>query len=107
MKGRAQAEGVPEQGSKENIGLKRDEVTAEWRRLHSEKFHNLYSSPGIIRQIMSRKMMMVGHVACMGEEAKVYKVLVGKPEEKRPLRRWRHRWMGSECIILGRLTGES
>jgi hypothetical protein len=46
----------------------------------------------MIRQIKSRKMRWVGHVACMGEERKVHKVLVGKPEEKRPLRRPRHKW---------------
>jgi hypothetical protein len=52
----------------------------------------LYSSPNIIRQIKSRRMRWVGLVACMGEERKVYKVLVGKPEGKRPLERPRHRW---------------
>jgi hypothetical protein len=52
----------------------------------------LYSSPDIIRQVKSRQMRWAGHVACMGEERKVYKVLVGKPEGKRPLGRPRHRW---------------
>jgi hypothetical protein len=52
----------------------------------------LYSSPGIIRQIKSRRMMWAGYVAHMGEERKMYKVLVGKPEVKRPLRRKRRRW---------------
>jgi hypothetical protein len=51
----------------------------------------MYSSPNIIRQIKSRRMLWAGHVASMGEERKVYRVLVGKPEEKRPLRRPRHR----------------
>jgi hypothetical protein len=55
---------------------KRDEVTGEWRKLHSEELHNLYSSPDIIRQVRSRRMRWVGHVARMGEERKVYKVLV-------------------------------
>jgi hypothetical protein len=66
-------------------GPKRDEVTGEWRKLHSEELHNLYSSPDIIRKVKSRRMRWAGHVARMGEERKVYKVLVGKPEGKRPL----------------------
>jgi hypothetical protein len=64
------------------IGPKRDEVTGEWRKLHSEELHNLYSSPDIIRQVKSRRMRWAGHVARMGAERKVYKVLVGKPEGK-------------------------
>jgi hypothetical protein len=71
---------------------KRDEMTGEWRKLHSEELHNLYSSPDIIRQVKSRRMRWAGHVARMGEERKVYKVLVGKPEGKRPLGRPRSRW---------------
>jgi hypothetical protein len=67
------------------FGPKRDEVTREWRKLHSEELHNLYSSPDIIRQVKSRRMRWAGHVAHMREERKVYKVLVGKPEGKRQL----------------------
>jgi hypothetical protein len=67
------------------FGPKRNEVTGEWRKLHNEELHNLYSSPDIIRQVKSRRMRWAGHV---GEERKVYKVLVGKPEGKRPLGRW-------------------
>jgi hypothetical protein len=67
-------------------------VTGEWRKLHNEELHNFYSFPGIIRQIKSRRMRWAGHVACMGEERKLYKVLVGKPEGKRPLGRPRRRW---------------
>jgi hypothetical protein len=74
------------------FGPKRNEVTGEWRKLHNEELHILYSSPNIIRQIKSRRMRWVGHVARMGEERKVYKVLVGKPEGKRPLGRPRRRW---------------
>jgi hypothetical protein len=74
------------------FGRKRDEVTGEWRKLHSEELHNLYSSPGIIRQVKSRRMRWAGHVARMGEDRKVYKVLVGKSEGKRPLGRPRRRW---------------
>jgi hypothetical protein len=62
------------------FGPKRDEVTGEWMKLHNEELHILYSSPNIIRQIMSRRMRWAGNVACMREEKKVYKVLVGKPE---------------------------
>jgi hypothetical protein len=74
------------------FGPKRDEVTGEWRKLHNGELHILYSSSDIIRYIKSRRMRLVGHVACMGEGRKVYKVLVGKPEGKRPLVRPRHRW---------------
>jgi hypothetical protein len=73
------------------FGPKRDEVTGEWRKLHSEELHILYSSPNI-RQIKSRRMRWAGHVARMGEERNVYRVLMGKPEGKRPLGRPRHRW---------------
>jgi hypothetical protein len=60
--------------------------------LHNEELHILYSSPNIIRQIKSRRMRWVGHVACMGKDSNVYKVLMGKPEGKRPLGRPRRRW---------------
>jgi hypothetical protein len=62
------------------FGPKRDDVTGEWRKLHNEVPHNLYSSPVIIRQVKSRRMRWAGHVASMKEERKVYKILVGKPE---------------------------
>jgi hypothetical protein len=74
------------------FGPKRDEVMGEWRKLHNEELHNLYSSPDIIRQVKSRQMRWAGHVARMGDERNVYKVFVGKPEGKRPLGRPRHRW---------------
>jgi hypothetical protein len=74
------------------FGPKRDEVTGEWRKLLNEELHILYSSPDIIRQVKSMRMRWAGHVARMGEERKVYKVLVGKPEGKRPLGRPRRRW---------------
>jgi hypothetical protein len=74
------------------FGPKRDEVTGEWRKLHNEELHNLYSSPDIIRQVKSRRMRWAGHVVRMGQERKVYKVLVGKPEGNRPLGRPRIRW---------------
>jgi hypothetical protein len=74
------------------FGPKRDEVTGEWRKLHSGELHNLYSSPDIIRQIKSRRMRWAGHVARMGEWRNVYRVLVGKSEGKRPPEIPRHRW---------------
>jgi hypothetical protein len=67
------------------FGSKRDEVTGEWRKLHSGELHNLYPSPDIIRQIKSRRMRWAGHVARMGEGRNVYRVLVGIPKEKDPL----------------------
>jgi hypothetical protein len=78
--------------SEENFEPKRDEVTGEWRKLHNGELHNLYSSPYIIRQIKSRRMGWAGHVARMGEGRNVYRVLVRKPEGKRPLERPRRRW---------------
>jgi hypothetical protein len=74
-------------------GPKKDEVTRCWRKLHNEELHNLYSSPSIIRMIKSRRMRWTEHVARMGEKRNAYRILVGKPEEKRPLGRPRHRWM--------------
>jgi hypothetical protein len=57
-------------------------------KLHSEELHILYSSPDIIRQIKSRRMRWAGQMARMGEYRNVYRVLMGKPEGKRPLGRW-------------------
>jgi hypothetical protein len=67
------------------FGPKKGEVTGEWRKLRSEELHILYSSQNIIRQIKSRRMRGAGHVARMGGERKLYKVLVGKPEGERDL----------------------
>ena len=74
------------------FGPKKDEVTGEWRKLHNEELKGLYSSPNIVRVINSRRMRWAGHVAHMGERRGVYRVLVGKPEGKRPLGRPRRRW---------------
>ncbi|KAJ4450726.1 hypothetical protein ANN_02156 [Periplaneta americana] len=74
------------------FGAKRDEVTGEWRKLHNTELHALYSSPDIIRKIKSRRLRWAGHVACMGESRNAYRVLVGRPEGKRPLGRPRCRW---------------
>ena len=75
------------------FGARSGEVTREWRRLHNEELNDLYSSPNIVRVIKSRRMRWAGHVARMGEERGVYRVLVGKPEGKRPLGRPRRRWV--------------
>jgi hypothetical protein len=74
------------------FGPKREEVTGEWRMLHSGELHNLYSSPDIIRQIKSRRIRWVGQVARVEEGRSVYRILVGKPKGKRPLKRPRRRW---------------
>jgi len=71
----------------------RDEVKREERRLHNEELNDLYFSPNIEQVIKSRRMRWVGHVARMGEERGMYRVLVGKPEGKRPLGRPRRRWV--------------
>jgi len=75
------------------FGPRRDEVTGEWRRLHNEERNDLCYSPSIVRVIKSRKMRWAWHVACMGQERGVYRVLVGKLEGRRPLGRPRHRWV--------------
>ena len=69
------------------FGPRKDEVTGEWRRLQNEELNDLYSSPNIVRVIKSRRMRWAGHVARMGEERVAYRVLVGKPEGKKPLGR--------------------
>ncbi|KAJ4438790.1 hypothetical protein ANN_14741 [Periplaneta americana] len=74
------------------FGAKRDEVTEEWRKLHNTELHALYSSPDIIRNLKSRCLRWAGHVARMGESRNAYRVLVGRPEGKRPLGRPRRRW---------------
>jgi hypothetical protein len=74
------------------LGLKRDEVTGEWRKIHNEELNDLYSSPNIVRVAKSRRMRWVGHVSHMGEERGMHRMLVGKPEGKRPLGRPRCRW---------------
>jgi hypothetical protein len=81
------------------------EVKGERRKLHDRELHNLYSSPGIIRQIKSRRMRWVGHVTYMREGRKVYRVLVGNLEGKRPLGSPRRRWEDVIVWISGRLAG--
>jgi hypothetical protein len=79
---------------------KRDEVTGEWRRLHNEELNDLYLSPNIVRMIKSRRMRWAGHVARMGEGRGTYRVLVGRPEGRRPLGRPRRRWEDNIKIDL-------
>ena len=74
------------------FGPKRDDVTGEWSKLHNEELNDLHRSPNIFRVIKSRRMRWAGHVARMGEGRGVYRVLVGKPEGRRPLWRPRRRW---------------
>jgi hypothetical protein len=73
------------------FGPKRNEARGEWRRLHNEELTDLYSSRNIIRVIKSRRIRWVGHVACMGENKGAYRILVGRPEGRRPLGRPRRR----------------
>ena len=75
------------------FGPRRDEVTGEWRRLHNKELNDLYSSPNIVQVIKSRRMRWAGHVARTGEDMGVYRVLVRKPEGRRPLGRPRRRWV--------------
>jgi hypothetical protein len=73
------------------FGPRMGEVTGEWRRLHNEELNDLYSSTNIVRVIKSKRMRWAGHVARTSEERVMYRVLVGKPEGKRPLGRPRCR----------------
>ena len=73
------------------FGPKRDQ-NGEWTRLHHEELHSLYRSPNIVRVIKSRRLRWAGHVARMEEGRSAFKILTGKPIEKRPLGRPRRRW---------------
>jgi hypothetical protein len=92
------------------FGAKRDKGTGEWRKLHNEELHDLYSSPNIVQVMKLRRMKWAGHVARMGEERGLYRVLVGKPEGKRPMGRPRLSWednirMNLQQMGCGVLTG--
>jgi len=87
------------------FGPKRDKVTGEWKKLHNEELRDLYSLPNIVRVVKSRRMRRVGHVACMGEGRSVHRVLVGKPEGKRPMGRPRCRWEDNIKMALWEVGG--
>jgi hypothetical protein len=87
------------------FGPKRGEVTAEWRKLHNEELHDLYSSPNIVRMIKSRIMGWAAHVARVGEGRGVCRVLVGESEGKRPLGIPRHRWEDNIKMYLQEVRG--
>jgi hypothetical protein len=82
------------------FGPERDEVTGEWRKLRNEELNDPYSLPNIVRVITSRRMRWAGHVARMGARICVYRVLVGKPEGKRPLGKSKCRWEDNIKIYL-------
>ena len=88
------------------FGPKRDEVTGEWRKLHNEELRDLYSLPNIVRVVKSRRMRRAGHVVRMGEGRGVHRVLVGKPEGKRPLGRPRRRWGDNIKMYLQEVGGD-
>jgi hypothetical protein len=83
------------------FGPNREEVIGEWRKLHNEELRDFYSSPSIIRIIKSRRIRWAGHVTRMGEKGNTYRLLVGKPEGKRPLGRPRRRWVDNIIMDLG------
>jgi len=87
------------------FGPKRDEVTGEWRKLHNEELNDLYSLPNIVWVVKPRRMRWAGHVARMGDDRGVHKVLVGKPEGKRPLVRPRRRWEDNIKMNLQEVGG--
>jgi hypothetical protein len=87
------------------FGPKRDEVTEEWRKLHNEELHDLYSLPNIVRVVKSRRMRWAGHVARMGEGRGVYRVSVRKTEGRRSLGRPRSRWEGNIKMDLQDVGG--
>ena len=82
------------------FGPKRDEVTGEWSKLHNEELNDLYSSPNIVRVIKSRRMRWARHVARMGDRRGIHRILVGKPEGKRPPGRPRRRLKNNSKMDL-------
>jgi hypothetical protein len=79
-------------------GPRRDDVTGEWRRFNNEELNDLYTSPNIVWVIKSRRMRWAGHEARMGEERGAYRVLMGKPEGRRPMGRPRRRWVDNIAV---------
>jgi hypothetical protein len=89
------------------FGPKKNEVTGDWKKLHSEEFSDLYSLPNIVRVVKSKRMRWAVHVALIGEGRGVYRVLVGKPDGRRPLGRPRSRWGNKIKMDLQELGGSS
>jgi hypothetical protein len=87
------------------FGPKRDKVTGEWGKLHNEELNELYSLPNIVPMVKSRRMRWAGHVACMGEDGGVHRVLVEKPEGKRLLGRARLKWEDNIKMNLQEVGG--
>jgi len=87
------------------FGPKRDEVTGVWRKLHNEELSDLYSLLNIVRVVKSRRMRWAGHMARLGQGRGVYRVLVGRPEGKRPLGRPRRRWEDNIKIDVQEVGG--
>jgi len=87
------------------FGPKTNKITGEWKKLHNEELSDLYSLPNIVRVVKSRRMRWAGHVARMGQGRGVYRVLVGKPEGKRPLGRLRRRWGDNIKMDLQEMGG--
>jgi hypothetical protein len=83
--------------------LKRDEVMGGWRKLNNEELRVLHSSPSIIKLIKSRRLRWAGHVAQMGEKRYEHRLLVGKPEGRRPLRKPRCRWVDNIKMDLAEI----
>jgi hypothetical protein len=86
------------------LGLRRDEVTGEWSKLHNEELRDLYSSPSMIRVVKSRRMRLVGHVARNGEKRNAFRLLVRKAEGKRPLGRPRRSRVDKIKIDVGEIV---
>jgi len=87
------------------FGPKRDEVTGEWKKLHDVELSDLYSLPNIVRVVKSRRIRWAGHVARTGQGRGLHRVLVGKPEGKRPLGRPRRRWEDNIKMDLQEVGG--
>jgi hypothetical protein len=84
-------------------GPRRDEVTGRWRKLHNEELHDMYTSPSIIRNNQVEESEMGGAYSILQEKRNAYRLLVGKPEGKRPLGRPRQRWENNIKMDLGEI----